>query len=98
VPEAIKKVAKESGTDITEIKYFILHQANRRIFESIAKRLGIPLEKFPTNLERYGNTSGATIPILLDELNREGKLQRGDKLVLAGFGGGLTLGATLLEW
>ncbi len=80
------------------IKYFILHQANYRIFESIAKRLKIPMEKFPTNLERFGNTSGATIPILLDEMNREGKLQRGDKLVLAGFGAGLTWGATLLEW
>lgn len=98
VPEAIKQVLEESGTDIEEIKYFILHQANYRIFESIAKRLKIPMEKFPTNLERFGNTSGATIPILLDEMNREGKLQRGDKLVLAGFGAGLTWGATLLEW
>ncbi|MEY8356219.1 beta-ketoacyl-ACP synthase III [Lachnospiraceae bacterium 54-53] len=98
VPEAIKKVLSESGTDIDEIKYFILHQANYRIFESIAKRLKIPMEKFPVNLDRFGNTSGATIPILLDEMNREGKLQRGDKIVLAGFGAGLTWGATLLEW
>jgi len=98
VPEAIKKVLAESGTDINEIKYFILHQANYRIFESIAKRLNLPMEKFPVNLDRYGNTSGATIPLLLDEMNREGKLQRGDKLILAGFGAGLTWGATLLEW
>lgn len=98
VPEAIKKVLVESGTDINEIKYFILHQANYRIFESIAKRLNLPMEKFPVNLDRYGNTSGATIPLLLDEMNREGKLQRGDKLILAGFGAGLTWGATLLEW
>lgn len=98
VPEAIKTVLSESGTHIDEIKYFVLHQANYRIFESIAKRLKIPMEKFPTNLERFGNTSGATIPILLDEMNREGKLERGDKIVLAGFGAGLTWGATLLEW
>lgn len=98
VPEAIKKVLAEGNTDISEIKYFILHQANYRIFESIAKRLKIPMEKIPANLERFGNTSGATIPILLDEMNREGKLQRGDKLVMAGFGAGLTWGATLLEW
>lgn len=98
VPESIKNVLSESGTDIEEIKYFILHQANYRIFESIAKRLKIPMEKIPTNLERFGNTSGATIPILLDEMNREGKLQRGDKIILAGFGAGLTWGATLMEW
>lgn len=98
VPESINKVLTESGTDIDEIKYFVLHQANYRIFESIAKRLKIPMEKFPINLDRYGNTSGATIPILLDEMNREGKLQRGDKIILAGFGAGLTWGATLLEW
>lgn len=98
VPEAILKVLSESGTDLNEIKYFILHQANYRIFESIAKRLKVPMEKFPTNLERYGNTSGASVPLLLDELNRAGKLKQGDKIVLAGFGAGLTWGATLLEW
>lgn len=98
VPEAIKKVLKESGTDKNEIKYYILHQANYRICESIAKRLKIPMEKIPTNLEKYGNTSAASIPILLAEMNREGKLQRGDKIILAGFGAGLTWGATLLEW
>ncbi|WP_143322182.1 beta-ketoacyl-ACP synthase III [Clostridium sp. HBUAS56010] len=98
VPEAIKKVLSESGTPIDEIKYFILHQANYRIFESIAKRLKIPMEKFPTNLDRFGNTSAATVPILLDEMNREGKLEPGDKVILAGFGAGLTWGATLLEW
>ncbi|WP_394524134.1 beta-ketoacyl-ACP synthase III [Lacrimispora sp. JR3] len=98
VPEAIRTVLSEGGTHIDEIKYFVLHQANYRIFESIAKRLKISMEKFPTNLERFGNTSGATIPILLDEMNREGKLERGDKIVLAGFGAGLTWGATLLEW
>jgi 3-oxoacyl-[acyl-carrier-protein] synthase-3 len=98
VPEAIHTVLSESGTQIEEIKYFILHQANYRIFESIAKRLKVPMEKFPTNLERFGNTSAATVPILLDEMNREGKIQRGDKIILAGFGAGLTWGATLLEW
>lgn len=98
VPDSIRQVLEEGKTDMEEIKYFILHQANYRIFESIAKRLKVSMEKFPANLERFGNTSGATIPILLDEMNREGKLQRGDKLVLAGFGAGLTWGTTLLEW
>lgn len=98
VPECIRQLLKESDTDIEEISYFVLHQANSRICESVAKRLKQPMEKVPMNIDRYGNTSGATVPILLDELNREGKLNRGDKLVLAGFGGGLTWGAVLLEW
>lgn len=98
VPEAIKRVLEDSNTDIEEVKYFILHQANYRIFESIAKRLKVPIEKFPFNLDRYGNTSGASIPLLLDEMNREGKLRQGDKIILSGFGGGLTWGATLMEW
>ena len=76
-----------------EISFYILHQANKRIVEAIAKRLGEPLEKFPMNLEEYGNTSSASIPILLDELNRAGKLQKGQKIILAGFGAGLTWGA-----
>lgn len=98
VPECVLQLLKESGTDIEEIKYFVLHQANYRIVESVAKRLKMPMEKFPMNMERYGNTSGASVPILLDELNRAGILESGDKLVLAGFGAGLTWGATLLEW
>ena len=80
------------------VKYFILHQANYRICESISKRMKISMDRIPTNLENYGNTSGASIPLLLDEMNRAGMLSRGDKLVMAGFGGGLTWGATLIEW
>lgn len=98
VPECIRQVLDESQTDIEEIKYFVLHQANERIFESVAKRLKLPMEKFPMNIDRYGNTSGASVPIMLDEMNRQGMLEPGDKLVLSGFGGGLTWGATLLEW
>lgn len=98
VPECILQLLEESQTDIHSIKYFILHQANARIFESVAKRLKLPIDKFPMDIDRYGNTSAASVPIILDELNREGKLEPGDKLVFAGFGGGLTWGATLLEW
>lgn len=98
VPECIRQVLRESGTDINEIKYFVTHQANYRIFQSIAKRLKIPIDRFPVNMDRYGNTSGASIPLILDEINREGKLQSGDKLILSGFGAGLTWGATLIEW
>ena len=98
VPECVRKLLSESDTDIEEVKYLILHQANYRICESIAKRLNISMDKIPMNIEQYGNTSAATIPILLDELNREEKLEKGDKLVFAGFGAGLTWGAVLLEW
>ncbi|MEG2350171.1 MAG: beta-ketoacyl-ACP synthase III [Hungatella sp.] len=98
VPQCIRQLLEESHTDTDEIRYFVMHQANYRIFESIGKRLGVSMERMPMNIERYGNTSGASIPILLDEMNRGGKLQRGDKLILAGFGAGLTWGATLLEW
>lgn len=98
VPECIKEVLDASGVSIEDVKYFVLHQANERIFESISKRLHQPMEKFPMNMDRYGNTSAASIPIMLDELNRQGKLNRGDKLVFSGFGGGLTWAAALLEW
>lgn len=98
VPECIQRVLEKSGSDAGDIKYFVLHQANYRICESIAKRLKVSMDKIPMNIEHYGNTSGATIPILLDELNREGKLEPGDKIILAGFGAGLTWGAVLLQW
>ncbi|HIX15564.1 MAG TPA: ketoacyl-ACP synthase III [Candidatus Hungatella pullicola] len=98
VPETINRLLEESQTSKDDIKYFILHQANYRICESISKRMKISMDRIPTNLENYGNTSGASIPLLLDEMNRAGMLSRGDKLVMAGFGGGLTWGATLIEW
>lgn len=98
VPESIEQLLEEAGEEKENIKYFILHQANYRIIEAAAKRLKLPLERFPMNICRYGNTSGASVPILLDELNREGRLKSGDKLVLSGFGAGLTWGSTLITW
>ena len=98
VPDCVRQVLEESGVPIDEIRYFILHQANYRIVEAAARRLKQPMEKFPMNMDRYGNTSGATIPTLLDDMNRAGKLERGDKIVIAGFGAGLTWGAALVEW
>ena len=98
VPECIHQVLEESDTDIEQVKYFVLHQANYRIVEAVAKRLKQPLDKFPMNMEYYGNTSAATVPILLDEMNREGRLKPGDRIMLSGFGAGLTWGAALLEW
>ena len=98
VPEIIKDLLEENRTSLEEIRYFVLHQANYRIIESVAKRLKADISKFPANMERYGNTSGGSIPLLLDEMNRKGMLAPGDKIVLSGFGAGLTWGATLVEW
>lgn len=98
VPECVEEVLKKAEVKKEEIRYYIMHQANSRIIQSVAKRLKEPEEKFPMNLSLYGNTSAASIPILLDEMNRNGMLNRGDKLVLSGFGAGLTWGAVLLEW
>ena len=98
VPRCIKQILKKTGYDTEDIKFFVLHQANVRILELIAKRLKVDIDKFPMNLDHYGNISSASIPILLDELNRNNLLEPGDKIVLSGFGGGLTWGAVLIEW
>ena len=98
VPQCITEVLEQAGVHPEEIKYFVLHQANKRIIQSVAKRLKVKEEKFPVNLDRRGNTSAASIPILLDEMNRDGMLTRGDLLVLSGFGAGLTWAAALLTW
>ena len=98
VPACIKEVLEKTGLSVEDIDLFILHQANVRIIEAVAKRLGADIGKFPMNLDRVGNMSSATIPVLLDGLSREGRLHRGDKLVLSGFGAGLTYGACVLVW
>lgn len=98
VPEAVAEVLEANGLLAEEIDYFLLHQANRRIVEAVSKRMGIPIEKFPMNLQEYGNTSSASIPILIDEFRRNGTLKKGQKLVLAGFGAGLSWGASIIDW
>lgn len=98
VPECINELLSDTGVSADEIRYFVIHQANYRIIESIAKRLKVSLDRFPVNMEHYGNTSGASVPLLLDEINRKGMLKPGDKIVFSGFGAGLTWGAALLEW
>ncbi len=98
VPEVIRELLEREHLMPEEIDWFLLHQANRRIIEAVAKRLQIDIERFPVNVDAYGNTSSASIPILLDEWNRKGLLQPGQRIIMAGFGAGLTWGATLLEW
>lgn len=98
VPETIRRVLAEASWEKDEVRYYFLHQANARILASVARTLQIPEEKIPMNIAYCGNTSAASIPILLDEWNRAGRISPGDKLVLAGFGAGLTWGAAALEW
>lgn len=98
VPQCIEEALSDAGLAVPDIDMFVLHQANARIIDAVAKRLHADREKFPTNLERVGNLSSASIPVLLDELNRQGKLHRGDRIVLAGFGAGLTIGACVMTW
>ena len=97
VPEVIREVLKKAGIEKEEVDFYLLHQANRRIISAAVKRLGLEEERFPMNMEEYGNTSAASIPILLYEENRRGKLKKDSLLVLSGFGGGLTYGASLLR-
>ena len=98
VPASIQEVLEKTGFDAADIDLFVLHQANKRIIEGISKRLSVDLDRFPINLDRVGNMSAAAIPVLLDELNRQGRLKPGMKLVLSGFGAGLTYGACVMEW
>ena len=95
---SLKKAAEETGILMEETDYFFLHQANLRIIETARKKLGLPEEKFPVNIQKYGNTSSASIPLLLDEWNRAGKLKKGQHLVLCAFGAGLTTGLAALDW
>ncbi len=98
VPKAICAAVEKAGFKIEEIDLFLIHQANIRIIEAVSKRLGVSMDKFPTNLQKCGNISAGSVPILLDYVNRKGMLHKGDKIVLAGFGAGLSWGASVLTW
>lgn len=96
--EASLEVIKRGQVEIDEVSLFIPHQANIRIINSAAKRLGIPEEKVFVNVHKYGNTSSASVPLALDEAYREGKIKRSDLVLLVGFGAGLTWGSALIRW
>ncbi len=97
VPECINQVVEKAGKAVEDIDLFLLHQANVRIISSVAKRLKVDKDKFPVNLDKYGNTSAASIPLLFDELRKSSRLDGVKRIVLSGFGGGLTWGATYIE-
>ena len=96
--EIIEHILEKNNLSIDDISYIVPHQANIRIIQAAAKRLGIPLEKFYINIDEYANTSAATIPIALNEMNDKSLLKKGDLLITVGFGGGLTYGGNLIKW
>jgi 3-oxoacyl-[acyl-carrier-protein] synthase-3 len=96
--EASEKVLGRSGVKIDEIAAFIPHQANKRIITSSAERLGLPLDRVIINIDRYGNTTAGTIPLAMDTAWQEGRLHKGDLVLVASVGAGFTVGASLLRW
>ncbi|MGB1815465.1 MAG: beta-ketoacyl-ACP synthase III [Rubripirellula sp.] len=96
--ESAKQVLQQADVDPGELAVVVLHQANQRIIDSAVSDLNVEREKVFVNLDQYGNTSGASIPLALDEVVREGKLERGDLVLLCGFGAGLAWGTALLRW
>jgi 3-oxoacyl-[acyl-carrier-protein] synthase-3 len=96
--EAARDILEQHGIAANQINLVIPHQANRRIIESIAQYLELPMERFFVNLDRYGNTSAASIPIALDEARRAGRINPGDLTLLVAFGAGLTYGSALIRW
>jgi 3-oxoacyl-[acyl-carrier-protein] synthase-3 len=96
--DIVGRLLMKTGYGISDLAWIVPHQANARIIKAAAKRLGVPEEKFYMNIEEYANTSSASIPIALHEMNRKGLLSKGDLVMLVGFGSGLTSGGIVLRW
>lgn len=94
----INSILTRNNMTTDDVKYFLAHQANKRIIDSAMNKLGVPVDKYPCNIEKYGNTSSATIPLLLDEINRLGMINSGDIILMNVFGAGLTTAACLIKW
>ena len=97
-PEAIHEALEKCGRRLEEVALIVPHQANRRISDAVAERLGLPPAKMFQNIDRYGNTTGASVPIALTEARDQGLFREGDLIVLAAFGSGFTWGAAVLRW
>lgn len=97
VPKCINEVLEKAGLSFDDIDLVVCHQANKRIIDAVRTKFKAPEEKFPMNISEYGNTSAASVPILLSELSQKGILKKGQKVILTGFGAGLTWGANLVE-
>lgn len=98
IPKNIEEVLNNNGLNKEDVKYYILHQANLRMIQEISRRLKVDIDKFYTNIDRYGNTSSGSVPIALTELVEDRKINKGDKIILSGFGSGITWGTHLIEY
>ena len=98
VADTIRELLRDVGMEAKDVDAVVLHQANVRIIDVVAKELSLPADKVLVNLEQYGNTSAASMPLVLDEACRDGRIQRDDLVVFCGFGAGLTWGAALMRW
>ena len=97
VPEAIDAVLHQANMTADQIDWFVLHQANVRILQMVTTRYGLDPKKVYVNIDRYGNTSGVSVALCLDEMRKNGQLKAGQHIVISGFGGGLTYGAALIR-
>jgi 3-oxoacyl-[acyl-carrier-protein] synthase-3 len=98
VPAILSELLEATGTRADQLDWLLLHQANQRILDAVAERFAVPGEQVLSNLAHYGNTSAATIPLMLDEAVRDGRVRPGHLLASSGFGAGLSWGAALLRW
>lgn len=98
IPAMAEELVEKAGLTPGDIDWIVLHQANFRIINAVSKKLGLPLDNFLMNINKVGNTSSASIPIVLDEAVRAGKIKEGDKVMMIGFGGGLSWGGVIVEW
>ena len=97
IPATVEELLEKTGKTLDEVDWVICHQANQRIIDASVRRLGVPAEKFYKNLDRYANTSAASIPLALAEMKESGKLKSGQRVILVGFGGGLTWAGVMLR-
>lgn len=98
VPLSIKEALTDADLSLNDIDVFVMHQANARIIASVVRKLGLPKNRFPIDIDEYGNTAAASEPLLLADLLTSGKIQRGNKIALVGFGGGLTTGTVIINY
>jgi 3-oxoacyl-[acyl-carrier-protein] synthase-3 len=96
--ESIKQVLAKTRYTLDDVDMIVPHQANARLYRSVAKWLGIPIEKFFVNIERYGNTVAASVPLALYEAVQQGQVKKGQRIVLTAFGTGLTWAGAILRW
>jgi 3-oxoacyl-[acyl-carrier-protein] synthase-3 len=98
LPKAINQVLSDTGLTIDDIDLMVPHQPSIKILQKTAELIGLPFEKVMTNMDKYANTSGGTLPILLDELNRAGKIKKGNIILFVAVGSGWTYGASIIKW